>query len=243
MGIIKHQPQQTVMIKEAISQFLYKKYNTSFSQGGEDALLAGLFCYKKNGFFVDIGAFHPYKYSNTFLFYRKGWRGINIDAAPGSMEEFQKMRPEDTNIEAAISEKPEQLTYYFLGKGNSMNTFSPDFLNDLNNKDKIKKTINITTQRLDTILEKHAAGRDINFMTIDVEGLELSVLRSSDWSRFRPEAVLLESFELMNDQQNYDVEIRKFFAEKGYKLISKTPNGIIFLRSDLRLNSYNHIQY
>lgn len=231
------------MIKEAISQFLYRKYNCSFSQCGEDAILANLFSHKSKGFFIDIGAFHPYKFSNTFLFYRKGWNGINIDAAPGSMEEFQKMRPRDINIEAAISERPEQLTYYFLGKGNSMNTFSPDFLDDLDNKDKIKKTIPITTQRLDSILEKHAAGKEINFMTIDVEGLELSVLRSNNWDKFKPQVVLLESFELMNDQQSYDVDIRRFFDEKGYKLISKTINGIMFMRKELSMNPYNHIQF
>ena len=114
--------------KKVLSQFLYRKYNSSFSQGGEDLILAGLLTQKLNGFFVDIGAFHPYKFSNTFRFYRKGWSGINIDAAPGSMDIFRELRPRDINIEAAISETPEQLTYYYLGKENSMNTFSKDFL-------------------------------------------------------------------------------------------------------------------
>ena len=231
------------MIKKALSEFLYRKYNYSFSQGGEDVILANLFSHKAKGFFVDIGAFHPYRLSNTFLFYRKGWNGINIDAAPGSMEPFNKLRPRDINIEAAISENKEQLTYYFLGKGNPMNTFSKDFLDKLGYKDKIEKVIDITTQRLDSILEKYASGKEINFMSVDVEGLEISVLRSNNWDKFRPNVILLETFELMNDRNDYDVEVKNFLYGKGYKVVCKTTNGIYFLRNDLQLNAYNHILF
>ena len=191
--------------------FLYRKYNYSFSQVGEDVILGGFMTQKQKGFFVDIGAFHPYMLSNTFRFYRNGWSGINIDAAPGSMEAFKKLRPRDINIEAAISETPEQLTYYYLGAGNSMNTFSKEFLTKLGAESQIKKEIAIITKRLDSILEQHTGGREINVMSIDVEGLELSVLKSNNWDKFRPQLILLESFELMNEQNDYDLEIRNYF--------------------------------
>jgi FkbM family methyltransferase len=231
------------MMRKALSQFLYRKYNYSFSQAGEDVILGGYMTQKQRGFYVDIGAFHPYMLSNTFRFYRKGWSGINIDAAPGSMEAFKKLRPRDINIEAAISETSEQLTYYYLGAGNSMNTFSKEFLTKLGAEGQIKKEINITTRRLDAILEEHAAGKEINVMSIDVEGLELSVLRSNNWDKFRPQLISLESFEVMNEQGDYDVEIRNYFKDIGYKLISKTINGIFFLREDLKLNPYNHVLF
>jgi FkbM family methyltransferase len=229
------------MIKEAISQFLYRKYNTSFSQCGEDVILANLFSGRRNGFFVDIGAFHPYKFSNTYLFYKKGWSGINIDAAPGSMDEFKKLRPRDTNLETAISDKTEELTYYFLGKGDSMNSFSLDFIKEMGAEGKIKKTIKMTTQRLEDILEQHAKGKEIDFMSMDVEGLELSVLRSGNWKKYRPKVVVLESFDAMNRENNYDAELRSFFDAIGYRPIAKTTNGIFFLREDLKLNQFNHI--
>ena len=229
--------------KKALSQFLYRKYNSSFSQGGEDLILAGLLTQKLNGFFVDIGAFHPYKFSNTFRFYRKGWSGINIDAVPGSMDIFRKLRPRDINIEAAISETPEQLTYYYLGKENSMNTFSKDFLINMGAEKEIKKEITITTQRLDGVLEKYAAGKEIDMMSVDVEGLELSVLQSNDWNKFRPRVILLESFELMNEQNDYDLPIKDYFKTVGYRMVCKTTNGIFFLRDDLKLNKFNHILY
>ena len=75
----------------------------SYSQEGEDLVLAQIFEGKPPGFYVDVGAHHPIRYSNTYLFYRRGWRGINIEAMPGSMEEFRRVRPHDTNIEALVS--------------------------------------------------------------------------------------------------------------------------------------------
>ncbi len=231
------------MIKEEISQFLYRKYNTSFSQCAEDTILATLFCYKMKGFFVDIGAFHPYKFSNTYLFYRKGWNGINIDAAPGSMRLFNKLRPLDINLEIAISDISEKLTYYYLGEGNAMNTFSKQMIETLGNQEKIQKTIDITTQRLDSILDKYLSGKEINFMSIDVENLELMVLKSNNWDKYRPHVLLLESFELMNSNNDFDIPIMAYLNDKGYKLICKTINGIFFLRTDMSLNSFNHIVF
>ena len=74
----------------------------SYSQEGEDLIMEHfLFC-KPTGFYVDVGAHHPKKYSNTYRLYRRGWRGINIDANPGSMVEFRRVRPRDINVEAGV---------------------------------------------------------------------------------------------------------------------------------------------
>jgi hypothetical protein len=68
-----------------------------YSQAGEDAILSNIFNYvlpTDRGFYVDVGAYHPFKHSNTYLLYRAGWRGINIDPRPGSKALFDKHRPE-----------------------------------------------------------------------------------------------------------------------------------------------------
>src|SRR5690554_6253894 len=75
----------------------------SYSQEGEDILLEKLFEGKNDGFYVDVGAHHPRRFSNTYLLYRRGWRGINIDAMPGSMAEFRRLRGRDINLEIPIS--------------------------------------------------------------------------------------------------------------------------------------------
>ena len=82
-----------------------------YSQEGEDILI-----YRdinlNNGFFIDIGAHHPTRFSNTYALYRRGWRGINIDVNPGSMKKFDLLRPEDTNLELAVSNTSQSIDYY-----------------------------------------------------------------------------------------------------------------------------------
>src|SRR4051794_10306733 len=73
---------------------------SSYSQEGEDMVLRRVFNNKRGGFFVDVGAHHPRMYSNTYYFYLRDWRGINIDAMPGGMAAFDRMRPGDINVEA-----------------------------------------------------------------------------------------------------------------------------------------------
>lgn len=83
-------------LAKRISLFSSRVYSKpSYSQEGEDRLLDRYFGNRANGFFVDVGAHHPHRFSNTYLFYKRGWRGINIDAMPDSMKAFKSMRPRD----------------------------------------------------------------------------------------------------------------------------------------------------
>ncbi len=67
---------------------------------------------KTTGFYVDVGAHHPLRFSNTYKFYKRGWHGINIDAMPGSMDLFNRLRHRDINLERAVSDSKQILTYY-----------------------------------------------------------------------------------------------------------------------------------
>lgn len=229
--------------KEQVSQFFYRRYNSAFSQGGEDLMLAGLFLFRGKGFFVDIGAFHPYIHSNTYMFYKRGWRGINIDARPGSMSLFNKFRPGDVNIEAAISDVVTELDYIHMKDGEAMNSFMPESIEKLAEDHIIKGVSRIKTVRLDSILYQYRPEGDIDFFSIDVEGMELQVLRSNDWNKYRPKAVLLETFDAMLPEAEYDKEFKVFFHDVGYRHVVKTMNAIIFIREDLRLNEANHILF
>ena len=107
---------------------LLKYASLSYSQEGEDMILKRIFNEKKNGFYIDVGAHHPKRFSNTHYFYLKGWRGINIDAMPSSMKLFNKQRPKDINLEIAISDKKEVLTYYGFNES-ALNSFSKEISN------------------------------------------------------------------------------------------------------------------
>lgn len=98
-------PSQLTGLKRFLGRFLsFKKM--SYAQYGEDIFFMEFFKEKTSGFFVDVGAFHPRQFSNTYALYRRGWRGINIDGNPGSMNLFKTVRRGDVNVEALISDRP-----------------------------------------------------------------------------------------------------------------------------------------
>jgi FkbM family methyltransferase len=169
--------------------------NLSFSQEGEDLVLHRHFNYKPKGFYIDIGAHHPYRFSNTFKFYLKGWRGINIDPLPGSMKLFKRKRPEDINLEVAIAKTDGQVLNYYMFNEPTLNTFDQSLISRAEEANYVlQKTVPIKTYRLSTILEQHVgANQAIDFMSIDVEGFDLDVLQSNDWDKFRPSFLVVES--------------------------------------------------
>jgi len=97
--------------------------NFSYSVEGEDRVLSCLLEFKKSGFYIDVGAHHPIRFSNTYLFYLKGWNGLNLDAMPGSMKLFEDIRPRDINLQIPISSKKQILKYYLFNEP-ALNTFS-----------------------------------------------------------------------------------------------------------------------
>ena len=97
----------------------------AWSQEGEDLILARYFESVPRGFFVDVGAHHPFRFSNTCLLYKQGWRGVNIDAMPGSMGPFRRARPRDINLEIGIGTQT-GIAHYFVFNEPALNTFDPE---------------------------------------------------------------------------------------------------------------------
>ena len=96
----------------------------TWSQEGEDGILARIFEGQRQGFYVDVGAHHPFRFSNTYFFYRQGWRGLNIDAAPGSMRPFRSHRPRDINVECGIGLTAGRQDF-FVFNDPALSTFDP----------------------------------------------------------------------------------------------------------------------
>jgi len=209
----------------------FREYSReSYSQEGEDMILRRIFDGKRKGFYVDIGAHHPKRFSNTYYFYRQGWLGINIDAAPGSMRAFNKDRPADINIEAPISREKQTLTFYMFDEP-ALNGFSKRLSEQRSTSGqacKIIRAIDLETFTLSEILAKHLPnGQLIDFMSIDVEGLDYDVLLSNDWNRFRPKIILVEILNgSLEDLRNH--EITKLLNSQGYVLTCKTVRTVFF---------------
>lgn len=202
----------------------------AYSQEGEDLILARFLDYRPSGFYVDVGAHHPKRFSNTQRLYHMGWWGINIDAAPGSMSEFRRLRPRDVNVEAAVATTNQELTFYLFNDP-ALNTFERELaLQRATGKYKIIREVNLATVPLWQLLDRYVpVGIGIDVLSIDVEGLDYDVLRSNDWSRYRPEFVLAEIEALtVIDATTHRVSV--FLADEGYAFVAKTKNTAIFKR-------------
>lgn len=206
---------------------------TSFSQTGEDRVLSAIFAKKKNGFYVDVGAYHPKLYSNTYLLYLQGWNGINIDPMPNSMKLFNEIRPRDINLEIAIGRENKKLKYYMFNEP-ALNGFSKDISKSRHTKGpyKIIKEINIRAYSLSEILKKYLAkDRSIDLLNIDTEGFDLNVLQSNDWEKFVPKVIVVEDLALTLEDINKS-QIYRYLHEKQYIFYAKTNISSLFIHKD-----------
>lgn len=206
----------------------------SYSQEGEDMILRRIFDKKKNGFFVDVGAYHPKKFSNTYYFYKLGWKGINIDAMPGSMKKFNPIRKRDINLEIPVSSKKQTLTYYAFNEP-ALNSFNKELSYSRNGKDgyKIIFEKDIETFTLSEILDKYLPKeiKEIDFMSIDVETFDFDVLKSNNWDKYKPLIVLIEDLYFrINDLSTS--QIYGFLKDFNYDFFAKTVNTHFFKRND-----------
>ena len=202
--------------------------NESYSQEGEDGILARVFGDRSTGFFVDVGAHHPMRFSNTYKFYKRGWRGINVDAWPGSMDAFNDLRPLDINLEIPVSDRQEELPFYVFNEP-ALNTFSKALAEEYQKKDayKIDKTVIMKTSTLAKILDEHLPkNQGVDFMSIDAEGFDYRILTSNNWLKYSPKVVLIESDLSVPDLIKSD--LNKYMEENQYEFFSKTVRTIFF---------------
>ncbi len=221
-------------IKSFILKYLpfhhFKSYR-SYSQDGEDMILKSFYETRKHykGFYVDVGAHHPIRYSNTYFFYNKGWKGINIEPTPTAITPFKILRSRDINLNIGVALHPDSLTFFCFNEP-ALNTFSEDIALDVDKKDNkynIIKRVKVEVHPLKDILDKYLPeGVKIDFLTIDVEGLDFDVLKSNDWDKFSPEYLLVEGHIDFEEIFNYDIYL--FLKERNYKLVAKTFRTLIF---------------
>lgn len=201
-----------------------------YSQEGEDGILARIFETRASGFYVDIGAHHPIRYSNTYRLYLKGWRGINVEPNPEMVKLFKRARPRDITIQAAISDEEGERVYYLFDDG-ALNTFDAALAaqRSRNTPYRITGTRLMRTRRLDKLLDEFLPpGTAIDLMSVDAEGLDGAVVRSLDWRRYRPHVVLIE-LPARTLAEVLDNECALEMRRNGYVAFAKTLNTVFFL--------------
>lgn len=212
-------------IHERVS-FLFDRFGyVSYSQEGEDILLRDIFQDKTDGFYIDVGAYHPKRFSNTYYFYKKGWSGINIDANGSAIRMFKTSRTRDQNICCAVSDVEKKVTYFEF-QNPAINSINPDFVKRYQklNQNSVSKS-ELSSKRLFTILESAKVPKEIDFMSIDVEGHCLEVLKSNNWKKYSPKIVLVEDddFDFFNQSK-----IHTYLSKLKYKIIARTTRTSIY---------------
>ena len=213
-----------------------------YSQFGEDACVQQIFAAKawrktgrygdysdiEEGFFVDVGAHSPVLASNTYWFYERGWRGINVDVLPEAKAAFDRMRPEDMNLQLAVSDEEKEMVFYSWGPKSVYNTLDPDTAAARTEQLGAPDEIRVQTSRLETILDEHLpAGRKVDLLSVDTEGHDLQVLRSNNWEKCRPEVVVVEEHET-ELEGIITSDVVTFMTGVGYRVYAWTPPSIVF---------------
>ena len=223
-----------------------KHRKTSFSQFGEDVHISSIYerlAFTKkvvtieNGWTVTVGSYRPIVHSNTYIFNRKGWRGINIDPTPGSALRFDRVCRRDINLEVAIGESTGEGSFYVFGTPSVYNTLDPAMA-EAASRVLGKKPIIMPVQirRLDNILDQHMASPvSFEILSIDAEGHDIVILRSNDFGRYRPRIIVIEVHGL-TAQSIATHETVTFLEGSGYHLFSWLNPNLIFLRSDSLLD-------
>ena len=213
----------------------FKKINKNFySQFGEDKILNELLPNNfTNGFYVDVGCFHPKKNSNTYMLFRRGWRGINIDMEKDKIASFNLARPNDYNFLAAISDKVEKVKMYRNQKFGVSSTINENFIK---NEDVIDEDY-IQTTTLNIVLETSPfKGKKIDFLNIDAEGNDLRVLKSLNFDIYNPSIIIIETH-LNKIEEIIKSEIYLFLISRKYILKSWNFYSLIFIEESYYENN------
>ena len=201
-----------------------KRYH--YADNGEDVIIQGLFNHRKDGFYIDVGCYHPIRASLTHLLYKKGWKGVNIDISEDTINLFKIARPNDKNINIGIADKVGEDFYYQSSHINQANSFK--YYDDVK-----KVKIKITT--LDNII-KNLEIKKIDFLNIDVEYTDFKVLQGLNLNSVRPTLIAIEDNDAFDIADLVNSDIYKYLINKEYFLYSKLNCTNLYLDKKYKNN-------
>ncbi|MDX1978112.1 MAG: FkbM family methyltransferase [Pseudanabaenaceae cyanobacterium bins.68] len=202
----------------------------SYAQTGEDRIIAAILGAQgvKIGFYVDVGCNQPQHWSNTYQLYKRGWRGITIDAIKSLINQHQKLRQQDVSVCAVVSDRPDPVVFTEFAD-NLVSSINPSHVEGWKSKSKVAKEYTLIPRTLTQILEDCQAPAHFDLLSIDVEGHDFEVLRSLDLNRFQPRLIVIEmhDFDFTNPQSN---QVYNYLDSYGYQLVAYAVMNSYFLK-------------
>lgn len=206
----------------------------TYAQHGEDIVFLNIFKLLgvSEGTYLDIGAHHPSIISNTKLLYERGWRGVNVDANPYIMHEFERERPGDINLNLAVVPDDRLETEFFMyARTSGRNTADPQEVERMKDWNSPRETITVPAKTLNAIIEEHFINRRLDLLTVDIEGMDYEVLRTTSFAGAanvrRPKVICVEV------RQNKDDFLRfvDMMMDKSYSLYARFGENLIFVHT------------
>jgi FkbM family methyltransferase len=200
----------------------------AYSQLGEDMVMSQWLDGIKKGFYVEIGSHDPMFSNNTYFFYKKGWSGVCVEPDPDKCQLIKAIRRRDTVVNAAIA-PTEGMQKFYIFKPDAISTLVESSVEAFKKLGfKVIGERMVKTMPLKSLLERYAAGRDIDILSVDAEGYDMEILQSNDWEKFRPKLVMAE---ILLYRQGKNIRVSKefdaFFQSHNYmKIADSYLNGI-----------------
>ena len=223
-----------------LKKFYYEKYSKkSYSLSNVDLIIERIFKKKDKGIFIDVGCNHPIKYNNTYLLYKKGWSGINIDLDNESINQFNKLRKRDINIQTLItSYDNEEKELFFYHDRSAINTISKDLANS--RKKKYKEIRKLKGKSLNTIIENSKfKNSKIDLLSIDIENYEYEALKDFNFKKYNIDMIVTEitdtnikNLEIFNFSLKniVNTDLYKLLIKNNYKLVNWVNADLIFVK-------------
>ena len=217
-----------IFLKTKLTYKIYLYYNlyirhksylkrTQYSQWGEDKFINQFFRNKRDGIYLDIGCFHPFMYSNTCLLHKKGWRGINIDINPTSIDLFNIVRPKDFNLCTTIDKDDKEFNLYYDDPFSPLNTLDKEFYKKIKKKNnRIFEDKTVKSKTIDRIINESKINSKIDFINIDVEGRDYQILKNIKIDKLKPSLVSIETHNVDGTESaNYN-KIKNFLENNKF---------------------------
>jgi hypothetical protein len=211
---------------------LGRSVRISYGYTGEDRIIESLLQKKitENGFYVEVGCNEPRFISNTFLLYRRGWRGICIDANEKLVKKFSRIRPRDRAVAALVSD--EETEFQFIEYTNpvlssadtsQMEIYLAQGQKIINRN--VKKASSLTH-----ILNENQAPSHFDLLAIDAEEFDFQVLKSLDYQQYSPRLIMLEAEDFDPSQPTLH-PVFQFLTGKGYILKGSILKNLYFMKA------------
>ena len=219
----------------------YKYNKISYSFNAVDLIIDYIFKNKNDGFYLDVGSQHPISNNNTYLLFKRGWSGINIDLDKKNIDLFNTARPNDINLNLAISSDVAEKKLYFYHDKSPINTLDK-VVSDFQTAT-VKEIKRIKTTTLDIALQNLKFNNKIDYMNLDVEGHEMDIFRAFDLSLYKPSIISVEFLDLdmkylefkNNDLQRIvNSDLYKHLLNNKYHFVNWLHGDLIFVHRDFR---------